>query len=462
MQAAAPKVTAPPGTQDSLYGSFPAGFLLCDPKGWDYHPESMSYYKDMWTRQDGTGTFASLADYFRDESYGQLTMAGSRVLGWYQMSMSPWNHGVSQLEDRWQSCVDAALAAGVDITKFKSLVTVQPSVLAKATGNGIAAWTPAADWPAGQAHPNPETFTVDSTANWPPAPFCLNLASIGTYGQASFVTKVRGDKVTVIRGQPCASGHGSCPIITFGSGPAQLAIGIAGLGAGAVTKDGTAANGVGDSAHEVGHTTGYYHSRALSSSQTDYRDCYDQMSYNYCGLADLKSLAGPPDGIIGYDAADLEYHGWIPTRKQFNADNAPVTQSTITLHALSDQNALRDSGYLDAHLPAKVKIEDTTPKRATPTVPPSNCTATGYQCEYSSYYTVEYRQKYGFDQELTARDNGGSGSIPSGAVILHLVVPHPANCGSGGDGDCNISYLVDSQPGVSSGHGQPPAARGSR
>jgi len=495
--AQAPATTAPSVTVHPLT-SFPTGFLLCDEKGWNYHPESLSYYQDEWTKLDGTSTFASLADYFRDESYGQLTMAGSKVLGWYQMSMTPKAYGPSQLADRWLSCANAALAAGVNITAFKSLITVSPQVANKVTGHGIPAWTSAADWPAGQPHPNPETFTVDSTAHWPAAPFYLNLTTIGTYGQAALVTNVRGDQVTVIRGdggtqapraqltavpagafvasitnddqayvgpqttylqangQHCSSGHGSCPVLSFtgGTGRTKVSLGIGGLGAAGVTADGTTGNGVGDSAHEVGHTTGYYHSRALSSSQTDYRDCYDQMSYNYCGLPDLPTLAGPPDGIIGYDAADLEFHGWIPASKQYNASDAAVGQATITLHALSDPNALHDPGYLDAHLPAKVLIEDTTPGRVTPAVPPSNCAKAGYQCEDSSYYTVEYRQRYGFDQELTARDNGGPGLLTTGAVILHLVVPHPANCGAG-DGDCNISYLVDSQPGVSSGVGQP-------
>jgi Bacterial Ig-like domain (group 3) len=479
--------------------SFPVGYLLCDEKGWNYRPEPVSYYQDEWTKLDGAGTDASLADYYGDESFGQLSTAGSQVLGWYQMSMSPQAYGPSQLGYRWLSCADAALAAGVDVTKFKSLITVQPQVASKVTGSGIPAWTSNADWPPGHAHPNPETFTVDSTSHWPAAPFYLNLTSIGPYGQASLVTKVSGDTVTVIRGddgtqapraqltavpagavvasitnddqaavgpqpvyleaggQPCASGHGSCPVLSFsgGSGSTEVMLGVGGLGAAAVTADGTTGNGVGDSAHEIGHTTGYFHSRALSTSQTDYRDCYDQMSYNACGLPDLPALAGPPDTIIGFDAPDLELHGWIPAARQYNASDAPIGQATITLHALSDPGALHDPGYLDAHLPAKVLIEDTTPNRVIPTVPPSNCDKTGYQCEDSSYYTVEYRQKFGFDTELTARDNDGTGALSTGAVILHLVVPDPANCDGHGDGDCNTSYLVDSQPGVSNGGGRP-------
>jgi hypothetical protein len=433
-------------------------------------------------------------------SFGQLTMAGSKVLGWYPMSMSVRSYGTSSLGPRWLSCANAALAAGVDVTRYKSLITVQPWIRSKVTGGAIAPWTSPADWPAGHAHPNPETFTVGSTADWPPAPFYLSLP-IGTYGQASLVTKVHGDTVTVIRGeggtqapqsqltgvpagssvatistddqafvgplteyltpdgQPCASGGGRCPAISFrdSSGATPIQIGSAGLQAGDLSKDGTYTSGVGDSAHEVGHTTGFFHSRVLSSSTTDYRDCYDQMSYDYCGLPALPGLAGPPDSVIGYSAPNLEFHGWIPAGKQFNAKNASIKQTTITLHALSDPNALHDSGYLDAHLPAKVQIEDTAPNNAIPTVPPSHCTAKGYQCEYSSYYTAEYRQKYGFDKELSADAVGAdnaSATIPSGAVILDLAVPHPANC-TAGDGACNNSYLVDSQPGVSSGDKQP-------
>ena len=488
--AARAGTAAPSRARGATLTSFPVAFLLCDEKGWNYHPESLSYYQDMWTKQDSAGTYASLADYFRDESYGQMSMAGSKVLGYYQMSMTAGDYGDNELIDRWESCANAALAAGVDLTAFKSVVTVQPTVLARVTGSGIADWTSASDWPAGKAHPNPETFTVDTTAHWPPAPFCLILKSIGTYGQNAWVTGYSGDKVTVTRGrcgssqsplsslvavpagqsvqsntsddqayvgpqslyvraggQECASGHSRCPVVSFsgGTGTTPLAVGVAGLNAGVVNSDGEPGNGVGDSAHEVGHTTGYNHSRALSSSQTDYRDCYDEMSYNACGLPDLPGLAGPPDTIIGYDAPDLEAHGWIPASKQFNSTDSSFAQTTITLHALSDPNALHDPGYLDAHLPAKVQIEDITPSTSTPaTYPPSNCTAQGYGCEYSSYYTVEYRQRYAFDQELTARDNDGNYGPVNGAVILHLVVPHPSNCAD--YGPCNISYLVDSQP----------------
>ena len=58
----------------------------------------------------------------------------------------------------------AALAAGVNVAAYKSLITVQPWIQAKVAGDGIPAWMAQADWPSGQAHPNPETFTVASTA----------------------------------------------------------------------------------------------------------------------------------------------------------------------------------------------------------------------------------------------------------------------------------------------------------
>jgi len=253
-------------------------------------------------------------------------MAGSKVLGWYRMGLTTKAYGASTLAPRWQSCVNAALAAGVNVAAYKSLITVQPWIQAKVAGDGIPAWMSQADWPSGQAHPNPETFTVASTADWPPAPFYLSLP-IGTYGQANLVTKISGDQVTVIRGeggtqaprsqltavaaganvgtistddqayvgplteylkpnsQPCATGTHRCPTISFsgGAGTTPVKIGVAGLQAGNLSMDGTYSNGIGDSAHEVGHTTGFNHSRALSSSQTDYRDCYDQMSYS-CGL----------------------------------------------------------------------------------------------------------------------------------------------------------------------------------
>jgi hypothetical protein len=116
-------------------------------------------------------------------------------------------------------------------------------------------------------------------------------------------------------------------------------LGIANLYAGDDLHDGNVGEGIGGAAHEVGHTTGYEHSRTLSASTVDYQDCYDQMSFDSCGLPGFPGEAGPQEGIIGYDAINLQFHGWILSSDIFNR-SGKSGQVTLKLHALRDPNAL--------------------------------------------------------------------------------------------------------------------------
>jgi uncharacterized cupredoxin-like copper-binding protein len=234
-------------------------------------------------------------------------------------------------------------------------------------------------------------------------------------------------------------------------------VGVAQLFAGNGSHAGNVNAGLGASAHEVGHATGYNHSRGLVTSTQDYNDCYDQMSYN-CSLPGFTGEAGPRDGIIGYDAINLEFHGWLPSMAIYNLANKRLTrQVTLTLHALGDPKALNDLGgskspraYLDAQLPAKIKIEDIAPKGG-PSIPP-RCTGAGYHCSTSKYYTVEYRQVYGFDQDFMEQTFFGPNPPGKlGAVTVHLYAPDPKNT----SGDGTISYLVNVYPGKKTGSGQP-------
>ena len=114
-------------------------------------------------------------------------------------------------------------------------------------------------------------------------------------------------------------------------------------------------------------------------------------------------------------------------------------QHTILLHALSDPNALKAKRIplLDAHIPAVVRIEDGAPGGFNPSVPPS-C-GSGYHCDNSDYFTVEYRQPVAPNGAQTWDYGAGAlaGRVSwSGAVVLHLhtKVKNP----TGGD-----SFLVD-------------------
>ncbi len=438
------------------------------------------------------------------------------MLGWFHMDVNPetWYEGgnVDRLSKRWLDCVNAALASGLDFggPGYRALVAVTPYVKGKITGSGLAAepkLTP------GQKRPAAEAMTVDSTSGWPPAPFMMSLphTSAFPFGENVLVSKVSGDTLTVSRGfnegvsqlpgpfaavpaggtvvvdsdddfayvgpvtmyeqegaQLCTGlADTFCPKMFLSPpggaiGYETLHLGAANLFAGDGLHDGNFNAGVGDSAHEVGHTTGYHHSRVLSSSTQEYRDCYDQMSYNACGLPGFPGEAGPQDGVLGYDAINLEFHGWLPPRAIYTVSDQQSSQVTVKLHALSDPNALTGLGpakpgsettgtYLDVHVPAKLKIEDVAPNNALPTIPPT-CSGTGFNCATSQYYTVEYRQVYGFDQSLRAEllnEPYPPVALSVGAIVLHLYASDSNNPAG------NISYLVDSYPGKKAGNGRP-------
>jgi hypothetical protein len=482
---------APSASSLPLSGHYPIAFIRCDFTNWRYEPNSTAFYQKEFTRQNPPGHFSSLADYFHDESYGKMDLGGSAVLGWYHIEISPliWDQGGSNnnFSVKWLSCINAAEADGLGsrILNYKSLVVVTPQV-------NVTLTSPIPAQPKllrGQKTPAPVTAKVDNGASLPPAPFVMDIPNSPTENYENVeVTRVKGNSITLVRGyengvkkkqlrgpfaaipagthvnsetandtanvgpqtyyfqngdQSCANSSARCPAVLENLPPGQyttMHIGQANLYAGLDNSEGIGMVGVGDAAHEVAHTMGYNHSRALSTSTTDYNDCFDQMSYNACGLGPLTGLAGPPDGIENLDAIDLEYAGWVPTRSQFNATNRPLGQSTITLHALSDPGALDGSpGYLDAHIPAAVQIENVDPSNAPPTIPPT-CSVPKFQCVNSQYYTVEYRQQYGFDADL-----GVGNGAAAGAVVLHLYAPDPSFN--------NISYLVDAQPGAgTTGH----------
>jgi len=496
--AAAPASASFP---DPLSGDFPVGVLLCNPSDWHYAPETKKYYEEYLTDED-PGEFRTLRNFFEDESYGKMTLKGSRVRGWYHMTLGTEAFSEGGFAIQWKACVNAALAAGQSITQYEggAIAVVTPWVNAD-----TASKIPAETLPFGDKHPPAQRIVVDSTANFPPTPFVIEFSEAP--GEYALVEKVvSGKELEIVRGetfagnqapgpfasypaderlqsqtyndkaevgpqtvyeipdsQPCSSGlHGLCPTVSYspvGSNSLTLSVGETVLQAGD-EKDGAYSNGIGDFAHEVGHTTDYNHSRTLVTSETDYGDQFDQMSYNLgvpklprCPAHDHASLpctTAYKDDISNYDAIDLEYHGWIPANKQFNPTNKAVHQSTIQLHALSDPDALgpHAHGDLDAHLPAKVTIEDEDPKQTNPAVPAECGVLPGQQCETSSYYTVEYRQAYGFDYSLE-----GSSAEPGilrtdkqpGLVLLHLAVTNPINSAD------NISFLVNSQPGVAKG-----------
>lgn len=155
--------------------------------------------------------------------------------------------------------------------------------------------------------------------------------------------------------------------------------------------------------HESGHSFGLNHSRRLSTSTSDYNDCYDVMSVFGCAYSGSYSYPGQGTGGPGLNAVQVDTQGWFPGGRQFDFNNGPCTQQSITVAAL-DHAAT--SGYLSARIPAGVTIANG-----------QNTTTT------SDFYYIELRDKTRWDS-----------AIPQDAVILHL------------RGQDKLSYWVDQAP----------------
>jgi hypothetical protein len=117
---------------------WPWAILLCKFSDRPGEPQPVDYYEDLYTRH-GTG---GLADYWKDVSFGNLDLTGSRVFGWFTMNHTTAD--VSQLTFPGQRSVlvqwgrDAAAAAGIDLTPFKQVLVVHNyGVDHGAAGNGI-------------------------------------------------------------------------------------------------------------------------------------------------------------------------------------------------------------------------------------------------------------------------------------------------------------------------------------
>jgi hypothetical protein len=468
-------IPAPPLYTGGPPSDAPVLFILCNwGGGFSYHPNSLAYYQNVWTNPTAGG-WTSLADYWRQVSFGQTTISGSTVLngphssgGWYSMlggssptslvSYAGFGGGGSPTRvDRILSCMDAASAdlTPATLSSVQSIVTVTPYVQAKAPlaiSNGAT------------------TIKLSSAAGWPVAPFDINFTppgggrnytdvqvnsidfatntlhlaspwSLGSIAAGALITSVTSDDVGYVG--PLTIGESGGVFNTTGSGTTYT-FGIADLSAGDPTHS-SITNGVGDSAHEVGHSFGYAHSRTMDTSVTDYYDCWDQMSYDTCGQTPPATEAAPSDSVVGMDAIDLENQGWVPAAAQYHD---PGGQHTVRLHALSDPNALSGNGvpYLDAHIPAAVTIQDAAPSGNNPTVPPT-CAGSGYHCDTSDYFTVEYRQGVSPGGNETW-DFGAGNPGPNGGngdVVLHLHTPVPNPAGGNSflvNTDLNANTLV--------------------
>ncbi len=437
-------------------GIHPWVVVLCNFSNQQLDPAPASYFEQMYGDSGaGSGQF-NFEDWWHDASFGQLSVAGTTIAngthadsnGWYTVPETRDTWGYTR--DRYGKIVDCANAAAsdVDYGNYYGVIAIFPEAQGKTT-TALGAGDTTVTMSSSNTSPTP---SVTTTNYWPTPPFMMNIDD-GTGGNSETVdvTAVSGSTFTIVRGVngTTAKAHnanadagvpGDFGEVTNGSPvgtpPGQshvtLTSGTFNL-ATVILPNETNLSGA---QHETGHGFGYNHSRKLSYSTTDYQDSTDIMSV-YTGTYEFTTLGTSFGGSVlgslandkgpGLDAINLDFQGWIPSPRHFVFDNGSPGQATISLHSLSDPNALLGGGYLEARSPASVTIENQSPNGSDgspllPTNPPT-CSGTGYGCTTSAYYTLEYREQAGWDS-----------GFPANAIVLHLF------------GNDNRSYWVDQLP----------------
>lgn len=394
-------------TAHSITGAQKWAVVLCNFNNQTQQP-SFTNYNNMFETGASTSVL-DVVDFWRDNSYGKLNVTDTAVTGW---------HTIPETRDAWEdrdrngkqvACGNAAAAAGFNFAGYYGFITIFPEVRGT-LGAAIDA--------------DDTTITVNTAASYdfyPTPPFRIVIddgtdTTVPPDGSSDNsenlrVTAVSGNQFTVTRAadSTTAKAHNAAASVSvpgdlFGRGqPTNFNLGgnNFNLGSAVLPSD----VNVTGAAHETGHGFNYDHSRKLSTSTTDYADCYDIMSaYNTCsfagdfGLSNLGSVnaaAGP--GITGIL---LDEQGWLEPGRVQDLDNSACNQTTTELVALN-QNGI--SGKFVARIPASIVINT-----------PGNTTTT------SSKYWLEYREQAGWDA-----------GVPPG-VILHL------------EGADQVAYWVDS------------------
>ena len=105
--------------------TWPWAIVLCKYNDEPREPQSPAFYKDLFTKNGKS----SICEYWSDVTSGILDLSGSKVFGWITMA-----HVTSELralhfpQDRaklFQWGLDAAAAAGIDLSSFRSIIILQ-------------------------------------------------------------------------------------------------------------------------------------------------------------------------------------------------------------------------------------------------------------------------------------------------------------------------------------------------
>ncbi len=415
--------------------------VLCNFKDQRATPNPASYYRDLFS-DDGAGELG-LLEYWRDVSYGQLSISGTTVTPAWNIAKDPAGAHPQLTRGQWINLPGSPGQRRLN------------KILACAEGSGVnfaGYWGVAAVFPEARStlqaamNATQTTATLSTLTNFPDgsAPFAMSIGA-----ETVTVTAINGNTLTVTRGAN-AQAHA---VQTRADVPGDLG------GVGTGQNNGLSIGGgvynlativlphqidVEGAAHETGHGFGYEDSRAFSTSsrgyndQTDIMSAYDAESFSpnpgsanyrqgsgtdFGGTGLYNTVLGEPQGSKGpgLNVVNLDKQGWIPAARKASFSGG---QFTATLHALGDPFALNAPAgqLLMARLPAAVTIQNASPNDALPTIPPT-CAGAGFGCTTSPHYTLEFRENSGWDRGIT-----------QSAVIVHM---------PGADGR---SYLVDRTP----------------
>lgn len=381
-----------PGAAQSVSGTKPLVVVLCTFSDLQPVPSRFTpqYFEQLFS--DAGAGKEGLLDYWKDVSYGNLSVSGTVVKGWNSVGMTRSQWDALERVNDWQTCADTA-SSQVDWSNYSP------------GGGVVTIYNSAMTTLAGAIDSTQTSIAVGSSTDFRAPPF---LALLGNGASAEYVqvTAVSGTTWTVIRDFLDAAGNaasrttglphaaGATVLETFGdlygSGPREVTLGTSVGNPRSYTLAAAMlplTTNLGFAAHETGHSFGLKHSRRLSTSTTDYNDCYDIMSYKTCALSFAGQFGGP--GILsaesgpGLNAVQLVTAGWLSPGSWNQCGNGTFTMAALNHPEVSGNRA--------------VQINDV---RTISTPPPATGQPPGSTT--SDYLSVELRSKSGWDRGIAA------------------------------------------------------------